>query len=179
MRVNFTIFNIYYPRFIKNVNNKIYVQFIDDRFFSVLKHLLNLFSNQYVFLESSRVVDRKYFESAYPFIWQANCRSKFVSFRIIVRPRLFEKGFFIFKFNSLIFRTSRIISKVMSFVIESEYHRLEIVAVNISLHNGVSGGFKFSLNEVPMALNISFELVCIVLCVFHYWERSVGILVDS
>ncbi len=67
----------------------------------------------------------------------------------------------------------------MSFVIKSENHGFKVVTVNVSLHNRVSGGLKFSLNEIPMALNISLELVCIVLCVFHDRQRSVGILVYS
>lgn len=67
----------------------------------------------------------------------------------------------------------------LSVVIESEHHGLEVIAVYIPLHNRISRRLNFPLDEIPVALDISLELIAIVLGVLHDGERSVGILMNS
>lgn len=57
MWVDFTIFDVYYPWFIKNINDKINVKFINEKFLGVLKEFLKLFGNRNVFKKSLWVVN--------------------------------------------------------------------------------------------------------------------------
>lgn len=90
---------------------------------------------------------------------------QFMSFTEVVRIGLFENRLLILKPNPCVFRFIGPSSIAIDFpmIIKSEDHRLEVVTVNIPLHNGISGRPDFSFNKIPETLHISLKLVTIIL----------------
>ena len=67
----------------------------------------------------------------------------------------------------------------LSSVVQSEDHCLQVVAVNVFLHNRVPGRSEFSLVEISVTLNIGLKLKRVVLCVLHYRKWSIRIGLQS
>lgn len=93
--------------------------------------------------------------------------------------RIFKDWFLILEFDTLKLRTWPIFIRYMSSVIEPKYHSFKIVTVDESLHYRISGRSYFSLNKIPVALNISLKLIWMILCILHDRERCIWIIIDS
>ena len=92
--------------------------------------------------------------------------------------RLLENRLLVFKPYALVLR-NRWIPFGLSSVVQSKDHCLQVVAVNVFLHNRVSGRPQFSLVEISVTLDIGLKLKQIVICVFHYRKWSIRIRLQS
>lgn len=141
---------------------------------------MKLFGNRDVFKKCLWIVDRNEFDWVNSLIGKSNGRGEFMSFTEVVRRRLFENRLLILEPYPWVlgFIWASLISICLSVIVESENHRLEIVTVNISLHDGISGGSQFLFNEIPITLYISLKLVSIIFGVFHDWQGCIWVLLD-
>lgn len=141
---------------------------------------MKLFSYRDVFKKSFWVVYRDQFYWVDSLIGKSNGRGKFVSITVTVGIWLFENRFLVLEPYSWVFRFiwPSSIAIHLSVIVQSENHWFQVITVNISLHNRISSGFKFSLYKIPISLDISFKLVCIIFCILHNWQWCIGILLD-